>query len=388
MTPERNVSNSAPPGNAVLAQRLELADLKSPRPLALVGKRIGRYVLRSLLANGTTAQVWLAKPKDDETCLVALKVLALELGGTNESLRRFSEQAMVAALATRHPNICELREVGSERGLVFAALEWVPGVSLESLMHVDGGVVSMDDTVAARIVADTCSGLDAAHEAVGDDGQPSGIRQAICAEHVLISRYGDVKINGLWYTRAATLAAARRGNANPKGQRARPLLGCRADQGDHVAAMGRLLYFLTLGKHPSETEPNALPNATATRPGYRLPHEVRPGNPPELEAIVVRSLSTDSTTALGSIASVAALHEALERWLVTAGRPTTSEDIVPTFRARLAPAALAALDEAVSALPAPAPMLPRSSHFAERYFSAGVQPFEQSRGFGDAPNFQ
>src|SRR5687767_6079187 len=99
---------------------------------ASVGKRLGRYEIRSLLGVGGMGEVYLAQ----DTQLmrhVALKLLPPEFTLNEERLNRFKQEAF-AASALNHPNILTIYEVGSEDDVHFIATEFIDGISLRERM--------------------------------------------------------------------------------------------------------------------------------------------------------------------------------------------------------------------------------------------------------------
>lgn len=96
--------------------------MSQPASRLTVGERFVHYRIRSLLGAGGMGEVYLA---DDERLRrpVALKVLL-------DASERFLFEAR-AASALNHPNVAHIYDVGQERDLVFIAMEYVEGVTLE-----------------------------------------------------------------------------------------------------------------------------------------------------------------------------------------------------------------------------------------------------------------
>src|SRR5512133_1150605 len=143
---------------------------RSSSALYVPGSHVGRYRLLAPLASGGMAQVWAAKPEGSGFArTVALKLIRQDYAADEEYARMFVDEATVAA-SIRHPNVCETYELGRQDGVLFMAIEWVAGDSLAGILHRDQGLEPIPMPLAARIVADACAGLHAAHEAVGPDG--------------------------------------------------------------------------------------------------------------------------------------------------------------------------------------------------------------------------
>ena len=308
------------------------------------GATVGRYRLLSLIATGGMAQVWIAKPEASALSrTVAIKLVRPELAADEEYSRMFIDEAM-AASAIHHPNVCEIEELGRDGDLLFMVLEWVPGVSLARILQVEREIRPIGDDIAARIVADACAGLHAAHEAAGPDGQPLGlIHRDVSPPNILISTHGHVKVTDFGIAKARYQLHSRTRTGELKGKVAylapERILGRGTDHRSDIYALGGVLYLATLGQRPFGAGMEAL--TRITRGQYRLPHALRPDFPKPLEAIIVRALATDPEKRFGTALE---MQLELEQWLVASSRPTTSADIVPVFRERVGPEGLKALE--------------------------------------------
>jgi serine/threonine protein kinase len=108
------------PGMAVLAEAMA-----QERPGSMVGRQIGPYQFLPYRASGGMGEVYRAR----DTRLgrtVALKLLPPRHGHDPELKWRFLQEAK-AASALNHPHIVTLHDVGSEDGINFLVMEYVPG---------------------------------------------------------------------------------------------------------------------------------------------------------------------------------------------------------------------------------------------------------------------
>ncbi|MGC4066964.1 MAG: serine/threonine-protein kinase [Polyangiaceae bacterium] len=257
------------------------------------GSRVGRYRLLAPLASGGMAQVWAAKPESPGFArTVALKVIRHEYASDEEYVRMFIDEATVAA-SIHHPNVCETYELGREDGVLFMAIEWVAGDSLAGLLHRSAGLEPVAEPVAARIVADACAGLSAAHEAVGPDGVALGVvHRDVSPPNILLSLHGQVKVSDFGIAKARLQIHSKTRTGEIKGKFAyiapEQIGGKGIDHRADIFALGCVLYVATLGLRPFGSGPKAMSKILAGE--YKKPSELVESYPPELERVILRAL--------------------------------------------------------------------------------------------------
>src|SRR3954470_10019195 len=99
------------------------------------GTQLGRYELVLPIAVGGMARVWAARMYGQRgfTKLVAIKTILPHLARDPAFERMFLDEARIAS-GVHHPNVCEIYELGEERGVLYLAMEWVSGDSLSHLL--------------------------------------------------------------------------------------------------------------------------------------------------------------------------------------------------------------------------------------------------------------
>lgn len=306
-------------------------------PRALAGKTIGRYRLLYPIAAGGMAQVWTAKPEGGGLArTVAIKLVRPEYAADDEYSRMFIDEAMVAS-SIHHPNVCEIYELGRDGDLLFMVLEWVAGDSLSGLVQRGAELQPLPDQVAARIVADACAGLHAAHEAIGPDGQPLGIvHRDVSPPNILVSMHGHVKVSDFGIAKARHQLHSRTRTGEIKGKFAyippEQILGRGVDRRADVYAMGCVLYVATLGLRPFGGGATALGKIVQGK--YRKPSELRGDYPEELEEIVVRALAADPNQRYQTTEE---MRVALEQWMLTSSQMVVPGDVARIVRDRMNP---------------------------------------------------
>src|SRR5262249_21700311 len=135
------------------------------------GVKLGRYELVLRIATGGTGEVWAARihGRGGFRKLFAVKVLLPELRDEARFERMFLAEAELAARIV-HPNVVPVLDLGESGGTLYQVMEWVSGVSLWTLMLAGRRGRGIALSVAARIVAQLCAGLHAAHELRAEDG--------------------------------------------------------------------------------------------------------------------------------------------------------------------------------------------------------------------------
>ena len=92
------------------------------------GSELGAYRLDSLLGAGGMGEVYRAKDVRLDRW-VAIKVLLPRISVDLDARRRFDREARVVA-SLNHPNICTLHDIGSEAGVDYIVMEYLPKVSV------------------------------------------------------------------------------------------------------------------------------------------------------------------------------------------------------------------------------------------------------------------
>jgi serine/threonine-protein kinase len=302
------------------------------------GKMVGRYRLLSLVASGGMAQIWAAKPESGGfSRTVALKVVRPEYAADEEYRRMLIDEAAAAA-AVHHPNVCEIFELGQHEQVVFIAMEWVPGDSIAGLIRQRTQYVPFNYALAARVIADACAGLHAAHNATGPDGQPMNIvHRDISPQNILLSCQGHVKVTDFGIAKARDQIHSRTRTGEIKGKFAyispEQILGKSVDHRSDVYAMGCVLFVTTLGLRPFGRGTHAV-MSKIVQGDFKAPRELVPTYPERLERIVIRALSRNPLDRYGSSEE---MRLALEEWLAKSGKIVTHTDIARAVTERLNP---------------------------------------------------
>lgn len=221
------------------------------------GMRIGRYQLVTQIARGGMAMVWVAfrKRSDGRREVVALKVLMPHLVGEETFVRMFLDEARLLS-KIKHPNVVAIRDVGTDAGLPYVALEWVDGDSLSSLLKVlEARKKDVPLSIALRVVGECCRGLDVAHELKDADGVPLDVvHRDISPSNMLISAQGDVKLIDFGVAKAAQRLSEQTRSGVLKGKVSymapEQVLRGPIDRRTDIWSAGVVLYRLVAGHMP------------------------------------------------------------------------------------------------------------------------------------------
>jgi len=161
------------------------------------GSRIAGYQIQELIGRGGMAVVYRAADVRLDR-LVALKVLAPELGSDSAFRQRFIRESRSGA-AVDHPNVIPVFEAGEAEGVLFIAMRYVAGRDVRGLIDREG---SLRPTRVVSIVTQIASALDAAHASglVHRDVKPANMLLGAVAsgsapDHVYLSDFGLSKMS-------------------------------------------------------------------------------------------------------------------------------------------------------------------------------------------------
>lgn len=286
---------------------------------------VDNYGLLLCLGEGGMGEVWAARdPNAPKNRVVALKTTK-QHGA--EAAKVLWDEARIASLID-HPHVCQVQELGQFEGMQYLVMDYCDGASLHDLLERSPERVLPCD-LAARILADVCAGLHAAHELVDENGQHLGVvHRDVSPQNILISTTGHVTVTDFGVAKALGQAHKATETGEMKGKLSymapEQITTRDIDRRADVFALGCVLYHITVGKRPFHGE-----DALATL--YQLlekdlvrPSELLPGYPEELERIVLKALEKDRARRYETAEQ---LQRALEHFLLSSERPLFEKDI-------------------------------------------------------------
>lgn len=304
------------------------------------GTRLGRYELLIPVARGGMARVWAARQHGQRgfTKLVAIKTILPHLAREEEFERMFLDEARIAS-GVHHPNVCEIYELGDERGTLYMAMEWVTADSLSRVLRASGKVEPIDARVAARVIADACAGLHAAHELTDDSGRHLGVVHRDLSPHnILLTADGVAKVADFGVAKAlgqlheATSAGQLKGKISYMAPE--QVTGAEVDRRSDVFSLGCVLYESTTGHKPFKGDGDHQVMHALLQGEVVPPSQIIRSYPQALERIVLRALSSQP---LLRFPTAEQMRFALEEFLARSGQLVTQANVAQTVRARIGP---------------------------------------------------
>ncbi|MBN8527033.1 MAG: serine/threonine protein kinase, partial [Planctomycetes bacterium] len=250
------------------------------------GRMFGGYELISKLGQGGMGEVYKARQVSLDR-VVAIKILAKALYDNEEFIKRFEREAKAIARIT-HPNIVGVYDFGQIDGLRFMVNEFVDGASLAKLIS-DRLLLPAQEFVP--LMVQCLAGL-------GHVGSQGIVHRDIKPDNILITKDGVAKIADFGLAKDVSrkddntdLTAAGLAMGTPAYMSPEQCMGQKLDVRSDIYAFGITAWFALTGQKPF-TGNSSFEVMTKQREYMPpQPHEVVPGIPPALSAVVMRMLA-------------------------------------------------------------------------------------------------
>jgi serine/threonine-protein kinase len=220
---------------------------------------------------------------------VALKLIAGDLAQDATFRARFQHESEIAA-QIEHPHVIPLYEAGEENDLLFITMRYVEGTDLKAMIGRQG---ALEPKLAAKVLAQVCAALDAAHARglVHRDIKPGNVLIAgsDTEPHAYLTDFGLTK------------QASSQGGMTKTGMfvgtldyiAPEQLQGKPVDARADVYALGCMLYQMLVGKVPyqRDSEPAKI-WAHMSEPPPSIT-EMAPQVPAAFEDVIKRAMAKD-----------------------------------------------------------------------------------------------
>lgn len=265
--------------------------------------RLGPYRLCYELGSGGMATVFLASVDGRAGIhrFVALKCLRPELAGRPDFAAMFFDEACIAS-QIHHPNVCSVLDFDASGGVSYIAMEHLRGETLSSVrMRLAGELDRWSPRahagMVARIIADACEGLHAAHELVDSRGEPSSVvHRDISPDNLLLTYDGCVKVLDFGVSMSRqNQQHTRNGVVKGKVSYLPPevLQGQRPDRRSDVWGLGVVAWELVTGQRLFDGANDIETLRAISDRDIPAPSLVRAGLPVAIDRIVLTALQRD-----------------------------------------------------------------------------------------------
>jgi serine/threonine-protein kinase len=253
---------------------------------ALVGRVLdGRYLIQSRLARGGMATVYVALDQRLDR-QVALKIMHAGLAEDDAFVSRFQREAKSAARLA-HPHVVSVYDQGESDGVVYLAMEYVPGRTVRDVLRSHGRLTPEQ---ALTILDPVLQALVAAHRA-------GFVHRDIKPENVLLGDDGTVKVADFGLARAISTSTSTATQGILIGtvaylspeQVERGVADARSD----VYGAGILLYEMLTGSVPYAGETPLAVAYQHVNAAVPRPSSVRPGMAKVADDLVARATRQD-----------------------------------------------------------------------------------------------
>ena len=280
----------------------------------LIGRRLGRYEVVSLLGAGGMGEVYRAR----DTVLerdVALKVLPEAAAEDPDRLERFAREARAVARLS-HPNILEIHDVGHDNDVHYAVTELLEGESLRERL----GRGRLPVRKAVSTADAIARGLGAAHA-------QGVVHRDVKPENVLLTSDGRVKVldfgiaslhepevqaAGPDASEVSTITAAGSLLGTIGYMAPEQVRGEAADARSDVFALGCVLYEMLTGERTFHRATPAESLAAVLHDEPPPPLSLVPDIPAGIDRVVMRCLEKEPGERFQSAADVAFALRAAE----------------------------------------------------------------------------
>src|SRR5947209_12809183 len=279
------------PGQEAATMRL-IPTLPKPGvtpPPSMAERHIGKYVVKRELGRGGMGAVYLA----EQTGLgreVAIKELIPSAAADPIALKRFLQEAQVMA-RTSHPNLVQVYDMEQIQGANYIVLEFVRGKSLRDWLN--RGAIPPPQVFA--VMHGVLQALDYAH-------RHAIVHRDMKPENVLLSDEGDVKVADFGIARLTDDSAGPGSTATktgttvgtPQYMSPEQVASSKVDGRSDLYSTGIMFYELIVRQPPftaSDADGPFTLMAKHVQAPPRPPSVFRPGLNPELEQVILKSLS-------------------------------------------------------------------------------------------------
>jgi serine/threonine-protein kinase len=256
----------------------------------MIGQTLGHHRILEKIGAGGMGVVYRARDEQLDRD-VAVKVLPAGALANDNSRKRFRKEALAIAKLS-HPNIGVVHEFGTQDGLDFLVMEYIPGTTLTGRLAAG----SIPETEAVALAAQITSALEEAH-------REGVIHRDLKPGNVVVTPKGQAKVLDFGlakvlkqaddYPASETLSEADAGAGTLPYMSPEQLRGEAVDSRSDIFALGGLLYEMVTGQRAFRGAPASRLIDAILHQSPLPPHTVNTRLSPELEHIILKCLEKD-----------------------------------------------------------------------------------------------
>lgn len=259
--------------------------------------RLGHYDVHLRLGAGGEGRVFLARDRDRQNQILAVKTVHPRLADDPEHVREFESEARISG-RLRHVNIVRTFEVEELMGMPILPMEFVLGASLLHTLDLASrfGASLTVGTILA-ICAQACAGLEHAHGLEAEDGSRLGIvHRDVSPENILVGFDGIVRLSDFgtaisvdrgWQTRQGVIKGKTRYTSPER------ITGGRIDERSDIFSAGIVLWEAITGRKLFVGRTSAEVFLAIRDAPIFPPSRFLPGLPAAIDRVVLRALARD-----------------------------------------------------------------------------------------------
>jgi len=260
---------------------------------------------------------------------VALKLIKPNISSDIKTIERFKNELKIAR-KIRHRNVCQMYDLGEEKGTHFITMEFVPGEDLKSMIKMSGRL-AVGTTI--NIAKQICEGLDEAHRLgiVHRDLKPGNI---------MIDKLGNVRIMDFGIARSREvkgITAAGMMIGTPEYMSPEQVEGKEVDKRSDIYSLGVMMFEMVTGRVPFEGESSL---NIAVKHKTEAPLDPRKFNarvPLELSSVILKCLEKDRKKRFHEAGKILAELNKIEKGISDAEKKSPERKIITPQVKRVVP---------------------------------------------------
>jgi len=288
----------------------------------------GRYQIIEELGKGGMGKVY----KVLDTRIkekVALKLLKPEIATDKKTIERFSNELKFAR-KVRHENVCQMYDLGEEKGAHFITMEFVAGEDLKSMIRMSGQL-GLGTTI--NIAKQVCEGLASAHKM-------GVVHRDLKPQNIMIDKEGNARVMDFGIARSIEgkgITGAGVMIGTPEYMSPEQVEGKDVDQRSDIYSLGVILYEMVTGRVPFEGDTPFTIGVKQKSEEPRNPTELNSQIPEDLSRVILRCMEKNKENRYQSAGEVRSEIENIEKGIPTTEieipkrKPITSREITVTF---------------------------------------------------------